>query len=104
MIPLHRMVLSTARAIPRYLKAVVGQGEPILTADFILDLFDSIVGKFDDFATGDAAEVAVVFLAENPLIVKVAVLEVDPLDQAAVDEQGDGPVYGGIGNPLILVP
>jgi len=32
------------------------------------------------------------------------VLEIDLLNQSAVDEERDGPVEGGLGDPLLLVP
>jgi hypothetical protein len=65
---------------------------------------DFIICKLNNPATADTSEVAVMFVAIDVLIVKVSVLKIDLLNQSTVDEEGDGPVEGGLGNPLLLVP
>ena len=42
-------------------------------------------------------------VAIDVLIVEVPVLEIDLLDQSAVNEEGDGPVEGGLGDSFFLV-
>ena len=65
---------------------------------------DFIICKLNDPAAADASEVAVMFVTVDVFIVEVPVLEIDLLDQSAVDEEGDSPVQGGLGDPFFLVP
>lgn len=64
---------------------------------------DCIICKLNDPAAVDTSKVAVMFVAIDALIVKVAILEIDLLNQTTVDEKGDGPVEGGLGDPLVFV-
>jgi hypothetical protein len=79
-------------------------GKIVLFSDFTLDAYDFIICKLDDPAAADTSKVAVMFVAIDVLVVEMAVLEIDLLNQSAVDEEGDGPVQGGLGDPLLLVP
>jgi len=65
---------------------------------------DFIICKLNDPAAAHASEVTVLFLAIDVFIVEMPVLEIDLLNQSAVDEERDGPVEGGLGDPLLLVP
>lgn len=75
----------------------------ILFPDSSLDGPNCIICKLNDPATVDTSEVAVMFVAINALVVKVTILEINLLNQTAVNEEWDGPVEGGLGDPLILV-
>ena len=76
----------------------------ILFANPTLNGLDFIICKLNDPAAADTTEVAVMFMAIDVLVVQMAVLEIDLFDQSAVDKKGDGPVKGGLGDPLLLVP
>ena len=79
-------------------------GKAVLFPDFSLNAHDFIICKLDDPAAGDTSKVAVMFMAVDVLVVEMAVFEIDFFNQSAVDEEGDGSVQGGLGNPLLLVP
>jgi len=76
----------------------------VLFPDPALNRRDSVICKLNDPSAADTSEVTVMFVAIDVLIVEMAVLEIDLLNQSAVDEEGDGPVQGGLGDPLLLVP
>jgi hypothetical protein len=65
---------------------------------------DFIICKLNDPSAADTSEVTVMFVAIDVLIVEMAVLEIDLFNQSAVDEEGYGPVQGGLGDPFFLVP
>ena len=65
---------------------------------------DCIICELNDSAAADTSEVAVMFVAIDLLVMEVAVLEIDLLNQSTIDEKRDGPVEGGLGDPLFLVP
>jgi hypothetical protein len=48
--------------------------------------------------------VTVMFVAIDVLIVEMAVLEIDLFNQSAVDEEGDGPIEGGLGDRFSFIP
>jgi hypothetical protein len=75
----------------------------VLLPDPSLNGPDRIICKLNDSAAVDTSEVAMMFVAIDTLIVEMAVLEIDLFNQTAVNEEGDGPVEGGLGNPLLLV-
>ena len=75
----------------------------VLLPDPSLNGPDCIICKLNDPAAAQTSEVAMMRVAIDLLIVKVAVLEIDLLDQSAVDEKGDGPIEGGLGDPFLLV-
>jgi hypothetical protein len=76
----------------------------VLFPNTILNGPDFIICKLNDPAAANTSEVTVMFVAIDVLIVEMAVLEIDFLNQSAVDEEGDGPVEGGLGDALLLVP
>ena len=43
-------------------------------------------------------------VAIDVLIVEMAVLEIDLFNQSTVDEEGDGPVQGGLGDCFSFIP
>jgi hypothetical protein len=65
---------------------------------------DFIICKLNDSAAADTSEVAVMFVAIDLLVMEVAVLEINLLNQSTVDKEGDCPIQGGLGDPLLLVP
>jgi hypothetical protein len=75
----------------------------VLFPDPGLNGSDYIICKLNDPAAADTSEVAVMFVAIDVLIVEMAVLEIDFLNQSAVDEEGDSPVEGGLGDSFLLV-
>lgn len=76
----------------------------VLFSDPVLNGPDFIFRKLDDPPAAYASQVAVMLVTIDMFIVEMAVLEIDLLDKAAFDEEGDGPVQGGLGDPLFLVP
>jgi len=62
------------------------------------------VFELQDLPAAQAAQVIVVGVAVNMLVMPVALAEVHLPDQAAIDEQGQGPVNGGLGDLDPLLP
>jgi hypothetical protein len=79
-------------------------GKVVLFPDPGLNGHDFIICKLNDPSAAHASEVTVMFVAIDVFIVEMPVLEIDLLNQSAVDEERDGPVEGGLGDPLLLVP
>lgn len=75
----------------------------VLFPDPALNGPNLIICKLNDLSTTHTSEVAVMFMTIDVLIVEMTVLEIDLLDQSAVDEEGDGPVEGGLGDSFFLV-
>lgn len=71
--------------------------------DPILNGPDCIICKLNDPAAADTSEVAVMLVAIDVFVVEVAILEIDFLNQTTVNEERNGPVEGGLGDPLVLV-
>jgi hypothetical protein len=76
----------------------------VLFPDPALNAVDFIICKLNDSAAVDTTKVAVMLVTIDVLVVKVAVLEIDLLNQSAIYKEGDGPVEGGLGDSLLFVP
>jgi len=109
--PPDRLALPRAIFVPPTLWTVTQQFEPvgcreksIPLADLILNPYDLIIRKFNDFPATNASEMAVLLVAVNVLVVKMTVLEVDLLDQSTLDKKGNRSVYRGLGNTSLSAP
>lgn len=84
------------------LEPVADHPETIAAAKALLHFLNGVLCEFYYFSTIYTAKMAVVLMAIYVFIMSVAGLEVCFLDEAAFEEQGDGPVDGGLGNLVIL--
>jgi hypothetical protein len=83
----------------------VSSNEKIITfPNLPLYILDSFFGKFNHLATIQTTKVAVVFMSIDMFVVQMTILEVGFLDEAALEQQGNGTVNRGLGNFLILTP
>ena len=79
--------------------SVLAQAEAEAAGQAIVEEFEVRVLEFDDLATVDADEVVVGRAVEEVGVVGLEVAaEVDLVEQAGFDEEGDGPVDGGAGD------
>lgn len=80
-----------------------GYNETVLLPDLILNPHDFTTRKLEDFPATDTSEVTVVFVTINVLIMEVTVFEIDLLDEATLNEEGNRSVDRRLGNDLFLV-
>jgi hypothetical protein len=90
-------------AIAKQLDSVRCDGKVVLFPDAFLQISDFIIGKLYDPAATIAPQVRMILMTINVFIVEMAVLKIDLFDEAAFDEEGNGPVEGGLGYPFSLI-
>ena len=83
---------------------MVGHREAVLLRDLDLEALDLVIAELDDVTAVDADEVVVVVAVVGRLVARGAVAEAARLGQAAIDEELQGPVDGGLADVGVLGP
>jgi hypothetical protein len=76
--------------------------ETVFFPDPILNFQYFIICELKGPSTADAPQVAMMFMTIDMFIMEVAILEIDLLDQAAFDKEGEGSVNRSLGKYLVL--
>jgi hypothetical protein len=93
-----RLVLLAGGAKPVHLQLVALDPIMVFSGQQFFQAIQARFLELQNLPAAQAPEVAVLGVAVDGLVVPVAIGKVHLPDQAAIDEQGDGPVDGGPGD------
>jgi hypothetical protein len=77
--------------------------KPVPVGQLFFHPFEAAVFEFDGFSAFFAAQVTVILVTVDLLVVHVAVFQIGFLNQAGLEQVGDQAVYGGLGDSLAFV-